>query len=172
MLGKTFKKCKELNAPDGCILRGVLYDVGGYVTYIFSSSGKGPYDVSEDSLMVIIQNEKDPNQEDTTKIRFPVGEWLQGKDKLVELENWVTCLNSPWSIEDERITVEYNVYDGYSKEMPAGGQFRAVYEVTGYEAVTALLIGYSGVSFEVAMANCLNWHKELQAKYNPDNESF
>lgn len=171
IVNDTFKKVKELNVPDGYVLRGVLFDIEGYVTYIFSSQGTGPYDVSEDSLMVRIQNEQ-TNREGQAKIRFPVDEWLQEKDKKVELGNWTACQNSPWSIADERFTLEYNVYDGYSNKAPDGGRFRAVYEVTGYEAITALLIGYSDVSFEAALADCRNWNKEFQSKYNPDNESF
>lgn len=87
------------------------------------------------------------------------------------LEDWAVCLNSPWSVANERYVVEFNTTNTCVDMSKDGFLYRCIYVVVGYDGITTEIFGY-GNDAEEALTNCIVNFNKVQAKYNPNDESF
>ena len=93
---------------------------------------------------------------------------ILGKEKL---EQWALCLNSPWSQTCETLRIQCNCKDAYTPMKDSNPTFVCEKTIIGYEGITSTLLAY-GFTEEEALQNCITIFKELQKKYNCDNDSF
>ena len=87
-----------------------------------------------------------------------------------DLEEWAVWINSPWSQDLEKYTIECNCKDGYTEMDKSDFIWRCKYYIIGYEASYASVVGYGNTEVE-ALEKCKELFKFLQDNYNRDDES-
>ena len=82
-----------------------------------------------------------------------------------ELKKWATLLNSPWSQNDIKYTIEVNCNNAYEEMDEGQPEWRCIYFVYGYDGIYTSCIGY-GNTVEEALKDCKNLLEYLQDTYN------
>lgn len=105
---------------------------------------------------------------DTDKKQFlyPDGTECSKRD-LYELAVWI---NSPWSQDTMKYGIKINCKDGYTEIEKGVPVWKCKYTITGYEGVSATIIGY-GDTEEDALKDCKDLFSKLQKEYNPEDDS-
>lgn len=79
--------------------------------------------------------------------------------------------NSPWSQTDFTWEVSTNTKDSYTEKDPSTPDYKCIYTVVGYDAITTEIYGY-GQSPQEALQDCINLFDRLQKEYNPNGDAF
>lgn len=87
-----------------------------------------------------------------------------------DLKDWAIWLNSPWSQAHESYKISCNCKDAYTQIGDDEPAWRCEYSILGYEGLSASVLGYGFTELE-ALKECMKHFKELQEKYNVENES-
>lgn len=88
-----------------------------------------------------------------------------------DLEEWAVWINSPWSQAHESYKITCNCKDAYTQMDENEPVWKCEYSIVGYEGISASVLGYGDSEVE-ALGECVNHFKELQKKYNKEDESF
>jgi len=102
------------------------------------------------------------------EIFFNEGKYSVSEESLID---WANCLNSPWSNTCENYKIERNHIKNLTKDVPYNQKWKCQYSVIGYDGITSCLYGYGSTPDE-SLRNCIALFKEIQAKYNPEDNSF
>lgn len=87
------------------------------------------------------------------------------------LNEWVVCLNSPWSQIEMKYKTELNCGSAYTEINKNKPAWRTIYCVIGYDLITSWIYGYGNTPQE-SFENCISNFTKLQEKYNPDGKQF
>ena len=88
------------------------------------------------------------------------------------INDWVYCLLHPWSIVDEKYTVELNYKNAYTAIPDDVPKYRCMYFVWANWCISGKLYAY-GDTPQDALQKCIEVFEMLQAKYDeiePDDE--
>lgn len=91
-----------------------------------------------------------------------------------DLRRYAICLNSPWSVTNEKYSISCNIMPSKKKEDKENEPelyWTCEYSIIGYDGLLATIMGYGGTDTE-AFQKCKEHFEYLQKRYNPENESF